>query len=71
MSITTSRVFQDSWLEEEEFRSWLRQSIVCNKTLSLSTSGRCAVTEHARGNKHIKKVTKRKNVTKNAISLSL
>ena len=64
MSIATSRVFQDSWLEEE-FKSWLRQSIVCNKKLSLSTSGRCAVTEHARGNKHIK------NVTKNAISLSL
>ena len=69
MSITTSRVFQDSWLEEE-FKSWLRQSIVCNKKLSLSTS-RCAVKEHARGNKHIKIVTKRKNVTKNAISLSL
>ena len=25
MSITTSQVFQDSWLEEEEFKSWLRK----------------------------------------------
>ena len=25
MSIATSQVFQDSWLEEEEFKSWLRK----------------------------------------------
>ena len=37
---------------------------VCNKTHSLSASGRCALAEHARGNKDIKNVTKRggKNV---------
>ena len=73
MSITTSRVLQDSWLEEEEFKSWLRKvkddktkyrCIVCNKKLSLSTSGRCALTEHAYGNKHIKNVTKRGNFFK-------
>ena len=68
MSIATSRVFQDSWLEEEEFKNWLRKvkddktkcrCIVFYKKLSLATSGRCALTEHARGNKHIKSVTKR------------
>ena len=73
MSITTSQVFQDSWLEEEEFKSWLRKvkddqtnycCIVCNKKLFLSTSGRCALTKHARGNKHIKNVTKRGNFFK-------
>ena len=25
MSIATSRVFQDSWLEGEEFKGWLRK----------------------------------------------
>ena len=25
MSIATSQVFQDSWLEEEECKSWLRK----------------------------------------------
>ena len=73
MSIATSRVFQDSWLEEEEFKSWLKQvkddkakysCIVRNKNLSLSTSGRCALTEHACRNKHIKNVTKRGNFFK-------
>ena len=38
--------------------------IVYNKKLSLSTSGRCALTEHARRNKHIKNVTKRRNFFK-------
>ena len=73
MSIATSRVFQDSWLKKEEFKSWLRKvkddktkycCIVCNKKLSLSRSGRFASTEHARGNKHIKNVTKRDNLLK-------
>ena len=71
MSIATSWVFQDSWLEEEEF--WLRKvkddktkycCIVCNKKPSLSISGRCPLTEHTHGNKHIKNVTKRGNFFK-------
>ena len=33
--------------------------IKCNKKLSLSTSGRYTLTEHASGNKQIKNVTKR------------
>ena len=65
-------MFQDSWLEKEQFKSWLRKvkdktknrCIVCNKKLSLSTSGRCALTEYARRNKHIKNVTKRRNFLK-------
>ena len=60
-------------MEEEEFKGWLRKvkddktkyrCIVCNKKLSLCTSERCALTEHARGNKHIKNVTKRGNFFK-------
>ena len=38
--------------------------IVFSKKLPLSTSGRCVLTEHARGNKHIKNVTKRDNFFK-------
>ena len=42
MSIATPRVFVDSWLEEEEFKGWLRKVkddktkyryIVCSKKL--------------------------------------
>ena len=66
-------MFQDSWLEEEDFNSWLRKvkddkakyhCIVFNKKLSLSTSGRCALAEHPLGNKHIKNVRKRDNFFK-------
>ena len=54
----------DSWLEKEDFKGQLRKMkddkkkycIVCNKKLSLSSSGRCALTEHAHGNKHIKNI---------------
>ena len=63
MSISTSRVFQNNWLLEEGFKGWLRKAkddktkyrcIVCNKKLFLSTSGRCAVSEHGLENKRIK-----------------
>ena len=63
MSISTSRVFQNNWLLEEEFKGWLRKAkddktkyrcIVCNKKLFLSTSGRCALSEHGLENKRIK-----------------
>ena len=74
MSISTSRVFQNNWLLEEEFKGWLRKAkdektkyrcIVCNKKLFLSTSGRCALSEHGLENKLIKMLKK------GAISLSL
>ena len=63
MSISTSRVFQNNWLLEEEFKGWLRKAkdektkyrcIVCNKKLFLSTSGRCALSEHGLEIKRIK-----------------
>ena len=63
MSISTSRVFQNNWLLEEEFKGWLRKAkddktkyrcIVCNKKLFLSTSARCALSEHGLENKRIK-----------------
>ena len=44
--------------------------ILCNKKLSLSTSGRCTLTEHAHGNKHIKNVTKRDNFFNPLIKLN-
>ena len=63
MSISTSRVFQNNWLLEEEFKGCLRKAkddktkyrcIVCNKKLFLSTSARCALSEHGLENKRIK-----------------
>ena len=63
MSISTSRVFQNNWKLEEEFKGWLRKAkddktkyrcIVCNRKLFLSTSGRCALSEHGLENKLIK-----------------
>ena len=73
MSISTSRVFQNNWLLEEEFKGWLRKAkddktkyrcIVCNKKLFLSTSGRCALSEHGLENKLIKMLKKRGNFFK-------
>lgn len=38
--------------------------VVWNKDISLSTSRTCSLTEHARGNKHIKSIIKRDNFFK-------
>ena len=58
-------------MEEEEFKIKKVKNdktkycyIVYNKKRSLSKSGICALAEHARGNKHIKNVTKRGNFFK-------
>ena len=56
--------------KKKSFKSWFRKvnddktkyrCTVCNKNFFLSTSGTCALTEHARKNNHIKNVTKRGN----------
>ena len=47
--------FNDNWLEEDDFTSWLMKvdgdpskfkCLACKKTLSLSSSGRGAVVDH-------------------------
>ena len=59
--------FSQDWLEDEEFKSWLKavpgdelkyRCSICRKTNSLSSSGRGALTDHARGGKHIEAVKK-------------
>ena len=55
------RQFIDSWLNDELFKDWLRKNlgdtkiakcVVCHKTIELSSSGRSALTDHAKGAKH-------------------
>ena len=48
------------WLRKVKGDKTKYHCTVCNKTHSLSASGRFALTEHARGNKNIKNVTKRR-----------
>ena len=64
------KYFQHGWLTEPEFKEWLAKvkdtttfrCFACNKTLELSTSGRSALTDHAKGEKHKIAVEKRQNV---------
>ena len=53
------KYFQHGWLTEPEFKEWLAKvkdtttfrCFAYNKTLELSTSGRSALTDHAKGEK--------------------
>ena len=53
--------FQEAWLEESEFKDWLRKDktdvtkfrcAICSKSLTLSISRRGALIDHAKGSKH-------------------
>lgn len=64
------KVFNSNWLEDEEFKPWLRvvegdntkfKCITCKKVLNLSSSGRGAVSDHAKGAGHKKAVEKIKS----------
>lgn len=56
--------FQDSWLEEEEFKVWLQKRKdetqayckLCMKSFSISSHGRTSLTTHASGEKHKSKI---------------
>jgi len=58
--VSKQKYFVNDWLEDKEFKSWLRKDkektnakcCLCHKTISLSTAGRSALTEHASGKKH-------------------
>lgn len=67
-SIKKQKYFIDDWLQDDLFKVWLAKDKdntkarckICHKTLELSTSGRSALTDHAKGAKHlaaVKKVT--------------
>ena len=61
------RCFQEAWLEESEFKDWLRKDktyvtkfrcAICSKSLTLSISGRGALIDHAKGSKHKTELSK-------------
>ena len=63
----------DDWLKDSDFTGWLvkvkedktkARSSVCHKTIELSTSGRSALTDHAKGKKHTEVIDRRKNFFK-------
>ena len=67
------RSFVDDWLKDPDFIGWLvkvkenkskARCSVCQKTIELSTSGRSALTDHAKGKKHSKVIDRRKNFFK-------
>ena len=69
--VKNQRQFIDSWLNGELFKDWLRKDLgdtkiakcaVCQKTIELSSSGRSALTDHAKGAKHKEVLHKVKSV---------
>ena len=73
------RNFVDDWLKDPDFTGWLVKvkadktkacCSICHKTIELSTSGRCALTDHAKGKKHTEVIDRRKNFFKSKPSTS-
>ena len=64
------RNFVDDWLKDSDFTGWLvkvkmdktkASCFVCHKTIKLSTSGRYALTDHAKGKKPTEVIDRGKN----------
>jgi hypothetical protein len=66
------KYFLDAWLSDPLFTGWLckdkeltkARCSVCHKTIELSSSGRSALTDHAKGKKHKESNEKRKSFFK-------
>ena len=65
--VKNQKYFVDDWLYEDVFSTWLvkdkndntkARCSVCHKTIELSSSGRSALTDHAKGLKHTSAVNK-------------
>ena len=63
------KFFIDAWLSDPAFEGWLAKEkdskkkarcTGCHKTIELSSSGRSALTDHAKGKKHKEIIEKRK-----------
>ena len=74
------RCFQEAWLEESEFKDWLRKDkthvtkfrcAICSKSLTLSTSGRAPLIDHAKGSKHKTELSKVASFFNKKASISL
>ena len=59
--VKKQRYFIEDWLSDDNFKDWLRKDrkdntkarcILCSKSIELSSSGRSALTDHAKGAKH-------------------
>ena len=69
----TLKVFQDDWLENRQCKPLLCRvktdehkfvCFVCQKVLELSTAGQSALTDHAKGKKHMDSLGKRNSFFK-------
>ena len=65
--VKNQRYFQEDWLNDPAFKDWLRKDsknkakarcVVCHETFELSFSGRSAITDHGKGNKHLEELRK-------------
>ena len=70
-----SRKFHEEWLSNEEFKDWLKpdkidatkfRCFICNVSQIISTSGKTALSKHAKNLDHEEKVKKRQNFFKAA-----
>ena len=68
--VKKQRYFIDDWLSEDSFKDWLRKDksdntkgrcAICQKSIELSSSGRSALTDHAKGAKHNEELRKVKS----------
>ena len=65
--VTKQKFFVEDWLSNPDCKDWERKDknnkacarcSLCNKTLALSTSGGCSLTDRANGRKHSEAVKK-------------
>ena len=74
------RYFIEDWLSDDNFKDWLRKDrkdntkarcILYNKSIELSSSGRSALTDYAKGEKHNEALKKLKFSLQNRKRLAL
>ena len=75
-TVKQQKFFVESWLDDPIFKDWLvkdkentkARCRVCHKVIELSSSGRSALTDHAKGKKHSEALSKVQNFFKLANS---
>ena len=73
------KYFVDSWLDDPQFKDWLMKDkqntrtrcSVCHKVIELSSSGKSALTDHRKGQKHRNALSKVQNFFKARRSTSI
>ena len=72
------KYFVDSWLDDPQFKDWLMKDkqntrtrcSVCHKVIELSSSGKSALTDHRKGQKHGNALSKVQNFFQSRSSMS-